>query len=100
MRIGRGGWFVVLLLGSCVQPASTSCREGDVEWVCPEGAVCARVLDAQIFVAPDQLGVCAVGDLRCSLPWLEGACHDGVCLPIECGNGRVDPDGCVTTATA
>jgi cysteine-rich repeat protein len=47
----------------------------------------------QICATRDQLAACKdqADGATCTIQALVGYCLDGVCLPIQCGNGRVDP---------
>ena len=73
-------WALLALLG-CVSPGAVSCPDGVV---CPEGLECATVATVPYCVDKSQLG-CADGE-ACAV----GTCHEGVCLPNECGNSLVD----------
>ncbi len=72
----------------CLESDSVPCGGG---LVCAQGTVCASVTDPDetLCATPEQIEVCAgrAGHARC----LDGGrCYDGVCLPVECGNGRLD----------
>ncbi len=74
--------------------ACTGCLQDDLVY-CASGIACPAELvcdDAHATcVEPEQLSSCAgKADLDACLDG--GACHDGVCLPVGCGNGRRDPD--------
>ena len=77
---------VAAVLGACVASETTPCEDGSV---CAVGLVCARVADQPLCVDPGQLAAC--GELPELAPCDLGVCHDHVCLPVGCGNGRVDP---------
>lgn len=79
--------FLVIALTACVGSKSVSCPDGI--HTCPEGTVCATVSSKNYCVYADQLG-CTDG--ACSTQHVaDGACHEGVCLPIACGNALLDP---------
>ncbi len=81
-------WGLVLVfVASCVQSSSPTCGSQ----VCPQGTSCRMLTspDEQICATPQQVSDCktvAEGSACGSDGW----CHDSVCLPIVCGNGRVD----------
>jgi cysteine-rich repeat protein len=84
---------VVAIVGSgCVSSDSYVCSDGTV---CPEKTVCAPIPHAtnapsgELCVDPDAIAACTnkADNATCD----GGVCHDGVCLPIACGNGFVDP---------
>lgn len=79
----RTALFLVGLV-ACVRTDSIVCPGGLV--VCPADTVCRDVGGGTRCVAPDDIEACTAG--TCDG---ERACHDGVCIPIECGNALLDP---------
>lgn len=86
-----GSWLVVvsvLVSASCVQSSAVTCGE----LTCDEGAVCspsgdACTLQAAIDVCTGQTDMAA-----CTTPDDHpGACRDGYCQEVRCGDLRVDP---------
>lgn len=80
--------FVALALvaGGCVSSNSVVCENGTT---CPEGTDCDLAHGG--CVAHDQITSCeGMPDNTTCLTG--GACHDGVCFPIACGNQFTDPD--------
>lgn len=81
-----------IALGGCVASDSYVCSDGTV---CPGNTVCAPIPHAtnaptaELCVDPSALAECTgkADNATCT----GGVCHDGVCLPIACGNGFVDP---------
>ncbi|MDQ3369346.1 MAG: hypothetical protein M3680_28300, partial [Myxococcota bacterium] len=87
--VSRVGIGVALALATgCVSSTTVACEGGQV---CPRGTSCALVDDVTLCVTPDQLASCS-GQPDLAPCGVGGACHDGVCLPVGCGNGRLDPD--------
>ncbi|HEY5924301.1 MAG TPA: kelch repeat-containing protein [Kofleriaceae bacterium] len=84
--MNQRGWALVLLLGGCVAPSSVSCPDGRS---CPSGTTCATLTTTNgpvgFCLRPDQLG-CVAGE-ACGEA---GTCHQGACIPTECGNAFVD----------
>ncbi len=81
-------WGVVcaLCVAGCLNSNSVSCEDGST---CPQGNVCDVAHGG--CVLPDQVASCdGMPDNTSCLT--DGACHDGVCFTIECGNGFQDPD--------
>jgi cysteine-rich repeat protein len=83
-------WWLVLGVSvaawGCVSSSSVQC--GDV--TCPENTEC-RTLTApeeHLCATKTQIEQCNGHDeaTACDAGW----CHDGVCIPIECGNNRTD----------
>ncbi len=83
------GAIVVAMVGlGCVRTHAEQC--GDL--VCPEGTTCTAYADFTLCVTPEQLADCegrAEGD-ACGADASSGFCRGGACLPIGCGNGRID----------
>src|SRR5258706_10091412 len=82
-------WACMLVIAACIEPAVVVCDNGTA---CPAGTLCDLAHHGCAFA--DQFAACANrGDnSTCMAPTVpNGACHDGVCLPIACGNGLVDP---------
>jgi cysteine-rich repeat protein len=83
-------WLVIAsVLGGCIDAGLVVCSNG---LACPVGFACDVAHDT--CTAPDQLVACAqLADLdpcmASNVP--AGTCHEGVCLPNGCGNGRLDP---------
>ena len=76
--------FVALVLaGGCIKSDSLTCGDGRL---CPVGSVCDDT--HALCVSPDQITQCQgqADQTACAT----GNCQGGVCLPIACGNGRVD----------
>ncbi|HEY4055085.1 MAG TPA: kelch repeat-containing protein [Kofleriaceae bacterium] len=88
MRIALG---LALLVAACVHTDSADCGGGKV---CREGTVCAQItINAQTnteCVSEDQLDKCkGIADgMACDEG--NGTCYSQACLPIGCGNGRID----------
>ena len=84
------GWLVALAVacGACLSPGAHTCPGGGT---CPEGLVCAQVSDPdqQLCVQPEQVAACT-GKPDHAHCGSDGRCYGGVCLPVACGNGRVD----------
>jgi cysteine-rich repeat protein len=85
-------WLLTLAVCGCIDTNSVVCNDGEL---CPSNTVCTplphitNAPNAELCATPDAIAACVGkqdGDLCTS-----GACHDGVCLPIACGNGYVDP---------
>ena len=80
-------WLCVALC-ACIRSSSVTCASGRV---CPEGTTCAHVTepDEDLCAQPGQLAACANQPdyTHCGS---DARCYAGVCLPTECGNGRVD----------
>lgn len=113
----QGRWLVVAVAlvvpAGCVRDALVACDNG---FACPVGTVCAHLTapDEQLCVDPAQVAACdgiaALG--ACEIAGVPGACRDDVCIPIACGNRRVDPgeacddgnaidgDGCSATCAS
>ncbi len=89
----RRAWLGVVAAASlsalgCIAPDTTRC--GDL--VCPVGKVCD--LHRVSCVLPAQLEVCTeeAQGAACSYPDVPGgACDEGVCYPIVCGNALLEP---------
>ena len=74
-------WF--LLVASCIQSETVVCGDNQI---CPAGTMCRNDLcvdPAAITACDGKADNAACGDTA--------ICHDGVCMPIACGNGFVDP---------
>ncbi|MFN0252250.1 MAG: kelch repeat-containing protein [Kofleriaceae bacterium] len=77
-------WCAVAL-GACIDADLVPCENGVA---CPAGTVCDE--PHKTCVTPEQATVCRFKLERD--PCLEnGACHHGICVPIECGNWLRDP---------
>ncbi len=73
----------------CINDDLVACSNGTT---CPAGFVCD--VAHQGCTTTEQVAACTglPDDSLCSAPdAVNGACHEGVCLPIACGNGIVDP---------
>src|SRR5262245_9947773 len=72
----------------CLTSGSVVCADGRV---CPPQTRCYSVSDPDqiLCVDPDAITQCdgKTAHAHCGA---DGRCYDGVCLPIGCGNGRVD----------
>lgn len=96
--MGSGRWCVIALIGvvSCVDTTSVSCGDGRV---CPVGTECATLTtligtERNLCVQTDQRTACdGKGDGEsCELAdAVPGACHQGLCVDVACGNGLLDP---------
>jgi cysteine-rich repeat protein len=79
-------WALGALLVGCVSPSSVPCPDGRS---CPSGTTCATITTtngpAGFCLRPDQLD-CRDGEACGEL----GTCHEGACIPNECGNALVD----------
>ncbi|HET9989353.1 MAG TPA: hypothetical protein VFQ65_12570, partial [Kofleriaceae bacterium] len=79
-------------MAGCVSSESYTCSDGTV---CPANTVCAPIPhsvnapSADLCVDPGALAACTGKSDNDTCDG--GICHDGVCLPIACGNGFVDP---------
>ena len=84
----RSVWLVAIACAGCLHPGAFTCKDGST---CPEGSVCADLTnpDQTLCVQPDQLAACA-GKPTYAHCGTDARCYDGVCLPVACGNGRVD----------
>ena len=84
-------WLPLLAMTACLSPASVPCGDGDL---CPPDTECRAVSnpDQKLCASPDQIAQCdGKSDYVRCMP--NGRCYSGVCLPITCGNGRIDrPD--------
>lgn len=88
-------WLVLLLLVACVESSSVVC--GDQQ-VCPSGSTCTHLTGPgddgeDVCATREQVAACAgvAEGETCNLAGVTASwCHDGVCLPILCGNSRVD----------
>ena len=85
--------FLVLicLVGGCLRSGSVTC--GDV--TCPGGTTCTPVTDPDQTICATQAQLAACAGLhdhaKCHDDDIAmGRCYGGACLPIGCGNGRVD----------
>ncbi len=79
--------YVVVLcaLTACIETGLVLCENGIA---CPAGTVCDE--PHKTCVTPEQATACAF--LPENAPCLDnGACHHGICVPIECGNWLRDP---------
>ncbi|MGE5187281.1 MAG: hypothetical protein ACM31C_34775 [Acidobacteriota bacterium] len=80
--------LVAIALAGCVDSSATKCPDGRV---CAPGTVCALVTNPDETLCVDASAVAACAGkpdyTRCAA---QARCYDGVCLPIVCGNGRVD----------
>lgn len=83
------GWMLAttLWMTACVQSNSESCG---ALGTCPAGRHCALAAGEVWCVTDDQLASCAGQPDFAECPG-GGVCRDAVCLPIGCGNGRIDP---------
>jgi hypothetical protein len=78
----------VALLAGCLEPGE-ACGDG----FCNAGTVCDPVHTLCIY--PEQRASCAALDegTPCEVRGVQpGACHDGVCIAIACGDGRAEGD--------
>ena len=80
---------VMGILSGCLHPDTVDCSNGIT---CPVALVCDVAHDG--CVAQSQIDACTgLPDLApCQAAQVpNGVCHEGVCLPASCGNGRIDP---------
>jgi len=79
-------WLLVLV--GCLPSSSRVCGDGRI---CPDDQVCAHVTDPDedLCADPAQLDACA-GRSTYAHCGGNSRCYDGVCLPVSCGNGRID----------
>jgi cysteine-rich repeat protein len=82
---------VLAIVSACIPAGAVSCPDGKL---CADGTTCVEVSnpDTDVCATPDQLVACngKSDHARCGD---DGRCYSGVCLPIVCGNGRLDsPD--------
>jgi hypothetical protein len=86
--LARIAAVIAVALAACYDPGAP-CGDG----YCPALTVC---VGDDRCVYPEQLEVCgtSVDDTPCELPngGGGGVCVGGVCLPTDCGDGRLDPD--------
>lgn len=80
--------MVFALAAGCVRADLVNCENGSS---CPNGTACDDVHGG--CVDPAQLSACGGAEqlAACSAAEIEGACFDGVCLPLGCGNRIVEP---------
>jgi cysteine-rich repeat protein len=80
---------VVVGWGGCVQSSTLTCPGGTV---CPAGTTCETAAGEEWCVTPDRITACEemADGVGCSFSGAQGTCFDGICLPAECGNLRVD----------
>lgn len=74
-------WFLVV--GACIQSESVVCG---ADQLCPAGTMCRNDLcvdPAAVTACDGKADNASCGDTA--------ICHGGVCTPIECGNGFIDP---------
>ncbi len=80
-------WVLVLMtLAGCLEADIVQCPSGAI---CPSGYTCGETGGC---IAPGLLDACADkldGD-ACDLAGVSGECDGGLCVPISCGNGRVE----------
>ncbi len=79
---------MMFALIGCAQSNSTICGT----LVCVEGSVCSP--DGTRCAAPSQLTACEGQDDGAGCSFIgepSGSCSGGVCLPVGCGNGVVEP---------
>ncbi len=82
----------LLVVAGCVHDRAVACDDGRV---CPQGDVCDDTHG--LCIVQNQLDTCAdAADVAaCTITigdeMTPGSCHEQVCLPRSCGNGRIDP---------
>src|SRR5262249_23289588 len=86
-------WMLLALAAGCVHPSAVTCPGGEL--VCAADTVCANVRDPDetLCVTQDQIDACVglADHVACHTDsFAIGRCYDGVCLPVVCGNGRID----------
>src|SRR5262249_8627972 len=83
----------LVALAGCVNPSSVQCADGRL---CPSGTVCTaqptvtNAPGAEICAPKSALSACVNKQEGADCD-TNAVCHDGVCTPIACGNGYVDP---------
>ena len=81
----------LIVLAGCLDSTSVVCG---ADMICPDDQVCAHVTDPDqdLCADPGQLQACE-GRATYTHCGANGRCYEGVCLPVACGNGRIDrPD--------
>ena len=81
--------LVALGLAGCIETNSVQCSDGSL---CPPRTTCHGITGGTVVCAtPEQLAACdGKPDLTQCNTMPASSCHDGVCLPIVCGNALVD----------
>ena len=94
--------IVAAVLFACVGCVSGDAHEcaGDdgVTLLCPASTKCRTVGGAAVCATPDQIASCAGASEGATCTG--GVCHAEICLPVVCGDGRVDPPELCDTALA
>jgi cysteine-rich repeat protein len=85
-------WWLCCVLAACIDSSSVVCKDGTV---CPSGTSCAVLTnpDETACVVQAQLDACAgkPDHMACTTAAIStGRCYDGTCMPVVCGNGRID----------
>src|SRR5262245_57299265 len=87
MRTG----VLVLAIGAvaCIQSHAVTCPGG---LTCPANTTCEMAAGAEWCVTQDQKNACdgSADGTACSFAGAGGTCFDGICLPAQCGNTRID----------
>lgn len=84
-------WWLVFLVG-CVESSSVLCGTSQL---CPSGTTCIHLSspDEDICATEEQIDACAMAADGDSCTLRDGPpswCHDRACIPIVCGNNRLD----------
>ena len=83
--------IAVATLAGCLSTTEALCTsaDGTAQLVCPKGTACHLVDQGPVCATPGQVAACDTqqNGVKCD----GGYCHDQVCVPVVCGDGRVDP---------
>ena len=85
-------WVGLALIVSCIDSRSVRCPNGSA---CVEGSTCIEYTDIHqatryACALPDQFGECGSDGSSCTYVG-PGVCLGGACLPVRCGDERLDP---------
>lgn len=85
MRSARCVLVVAVAIAGCVEAELVPCANGIA---CPSGTVCDEA--HHTCVGPERAAACE-GRPEAEPCLEDGACHHGICVPVECGNWLRDP---------